>query len=212
MSASASDDPSPIAGPAAHRVAQRLATRERLLAVCVAEFRRRGYAETDVAAIVKAAGVSRGSFYFHFPTKEAVLAELRLREERRIAAEVAPLLARERPLATVLKAVVAGILQAEETLGPDILREMCAVQFRPDVVDADSPNDHPVAEVVLQAVEAAASSKRNQSRQVRRAGDAAVLFLIGIFGLLSTSNGPSAERDRLILSLISLTALGVEGS
>src|SRR5690348_11354053 len=87
------DVPTTLAdGPAAvqldRREVQRLATREKLLAVCVEEFRRVGFAETDVSTIVERAGVSRGTFYFHFPTKDDVLAELRMREELRICDQV----------------------------------------------------------------------------------------------------------------------------
>ena len=186
------------------REAQRLATRERLLAVCVTEFQRRSYAGTDVAAIVKAAEVSRGTFYFHFPTKGDVLAELWLREERRIFAEVSTLIDGGAPLEAILSAVVAGILHAEERLGSNILREM----FHPDLVDADSFEDHPVAQLIFTAVDRS-WRKPKAGGTVEQIGDLAFLFLIGIFGLLSTSNGPSAERDRRVASLISLTTKGL---
>ena len=39
-------------------------------------------ADADVGSIAAAAHVARGTFYFHFPTKEHVLAELTRREER----------------------------------------------------------------------------------------------------------------------------------
>src|SRR5687768_11986942 len=69
-----------VNGPSA-REAKRLQTRERLLGAAVAEFKRSGMAEADVAAIVAAAGVAHGTFFFHFPTKEHVLLELEKREE-----------------------------------------------------------------------------------------------------------------------------------
>lgn len=200
--------PPPAKAGRPDREAQRLATRERLLRVCVAEFQRRSFADTDVAAIVKAAGVSRGTFYFHFPTKGDVLGELRLREERRIFAEVSPLVASAAPLEAVLRAVVTGILQAEKRLGSDILREMCAAQFHPDMVDADSFDEHPVAQLIFTAVERS-WNKPKAGETLQQIGDLAFLFLIGIFGLLSTSNGPSAERDRRVASLISLTTKGL---
>ena len=45
-------------------------------------------ADADVGVIVKEAGVARGTFYFHFPTKEHVLAELERSEETRVAAQL----------------------------------------------------------------------------------------------------------------------------
>ncbi|PRC42631.1 TetR family transcriptional regulator, partial [Mycobacterium sp. ITM-2017-0098] len=55
------------------REAKRLQTRERLLGAAVAEFKRAGITDADVGAIVAAAGVAHGTFFFHFPTKEHVL-------------------------------------------------------------------------------------------------------------------------------------------
>jgi AcrR family transcriptional regulator len=52
----------------------------------IAEYRRSGMAVADVGAVTRAAGVARGTFYFHFPTKEHVLAELERGEEVRVAA------------------------------------------------------------------------------------------------------------------------------
>ena len=63
------------------REAQRRQTRERLYAVAIAEFKRTGMAAADVGVIAKEAGVARGTFYFHFPTKEHVLAEMERGEE-----------------------------------------------------------------------------------------------------------------------------------
>ena len=58
------------------RETRRLQTRQRILGAAIAEFKRSGMAAADVGAIVAAAGVAHGTFYFHFPTKEHVLLEL----------------------------------------------------------------------------------------------------------------------------------------
>jgi AcrR family transcriptional regulator len=68
------------------REAQRLQTRARAFDAAVAEIGRSGLAGADVAAIAAAAGVARGTFYFHFPTKEHVLVELERAEELKIVA------------------------------------------------------------------------------------------------------------------------------
>ena len=76
------------------REAQRRETRQRVYAAAIAEFKRTGMAAADVGVIAKEAGVARGTFYFHFPTKEHVLAELERHEEARLAAQLAKFLAR----------------------------------------------------------------------------------------------------------------------
>ena len=49
---------------------------------------RSGLAGADVSAIAATAGVVRGTFYFHFPTKEHVVVELERAEEAKIVAKL----------------------------------------------------------------------------------------------------------------------------
>ena len=51
-------------------------TRNRILMAAVDCFSERGYDVTSVAEICEAAGVSKGAFYHHFPTKQAVFLSL----------------------------------------------------------------------------------------------------------------------------------------
>ncbi len=50
--------------------------RARLLAAAALEFARHGYHQTRVSTIVADAGVSQPTFYFYFPSKEAIFSEL----------------------------------------------------------------------------------------------------------------------------------------
>ncbi|NJK31778.1 MAG: TetR family transcriptional regulator [Deltaproteobacteria bacterium] len=61
------------------REEQRRQTRRRIYECALAIFRRDGVVACRTEDIANAAGISRGSFYFHFPTKEHVLLE-RMRE------------------------------------------------------------------------------------------------------------------------------------
>ncbi len=51
-------------------------TRKRLFAAAVRLFEKNGYSGTTVDAIVRAAGVAKGTFFIHFATKDAVVTEL----------------------------------------------------------------------------------------------------------------------------------------
>ena len=54
----------------------REATRRRILDAAQAQFLERGYHATSVDDVVRASGLSKGGFYFHFPSKDAVFEAL----------------------------------------------------------------------------------------------------------------------------------------
>src|ERR1700758_245928 len=92
------------------RAAQRLATRARVFDAALTEIGRSGLAGADVSAIAAAAGVVRGTFYFHFPTKEHVLIEVERNEEMRIIRELGEA---GGDLSSVLSQLVDHVLDAE---------------------------------------------------------------------------------------------------
>src|SRR5690349_24597729 len=108
--------------PISRRVVQRRATRERVFEAALAEIARSGLASATVGAIAAAARVARGTFYFHFPTKEHVLAELERREELRIVADLERRRGSEGDLPALLTAVVRQVRTAERRLGPSLFR------------------------------------------------------------------------------------------
>jgi AcrR family transcriptional regulator len=67
---------------ASYQRAQSRETKRALVASAMALWRTNGYAQTTVADICRAAGVSRALFYFHFPAKEDVLFEVGLASTR----------------------------------------------------------------------------------------------------------------------------------
>ena len=73
------------------REQQRQETRKRVFEAALTIFRRDGVAESRIEDIATLAGVSRGTFYFHFPTKEAVLSELLVTAEADFTADIAAL-------------------------------------------------------------------------------------------------------------------------
>jgi AcrR family transcriptional regulator len=54
----------------------REATRRRILDAAMAEFSEKGYHSTSVDDVVRASGLSKGGFYFHFPSKDALFEAL----------------------------------------------------------------------------------------------------------------------------------------
>jgi len=72
------------------------ATRERILAAAEECFARQGYEATSVAEICQQAGVSKGAFFHHFPTKQEVFLELLERWLADLGENLAALRARAR--------------------------------------------------------------------------------------------------------------------
>jgi AcrR family transcriptional regulator len=93
------------------RAAQKQRTREHLYETAMGLFARQGYEVVNVDDIVRAAEVSRGTFYFHFPAKEDVLVEAIRQGEALILRRLAELGASVR-LRPLLTATVHGFIEA----------------------------------------------------------------------------------------------------
>ena len=191
------------------REAKRLATRERLFTAAVAELKRSGVAAADVGAIVAAAGVAHGTFFFHFPTKEHAMAELGHREEIRMAGELDRFLAQSRDLEATLLEVVRLTASLERRLGPVLFKDLLGLYFAPMRPELRLWPDHPLIDRVVTEFQRA--GERNELRsdpEVDPAG-IAIFFLMGYFALLVTYER-SAERQRLLEQNITVLLRGLE--
>jgi AcrR family transcriptional regulator len=168
------------------REAKRLQTRERLMGAAVAEFTRAGMAEADVSAIVAAAGVAHGTFFFHFPTKEHVLLELERREEDRIAKQFAQYLKSKHDLAAALDEAVRLVVGLEHRLGYLLFNDFLALHFSQTRPPTEDGQDHPL--IVLVAQEIATAQELGEADRQVNPMNSAVFFLLGLYALLITTN------------------------
>jgi AcrR family transcriptional regulator len=74
---------------ASKRQQQKADTARRIFAAALTLFREQGYAATTVEAITQAAGVAKGTFFAHFPSKEALLDHIGQIQIGRIQAAIA---------------------------------------------------------------------------------------------------------------------------
>ncbi len=184
------------------REAKRLQTRERLLGAAIAEFKRSGMAAADVGAIVAAAGVAHGTFFFHFPTKEHVLIELEHREEERIAKQFRQFVGAGHDLAAVLNEVVRLVLALERRLGDLLFKDFLALHFSQTRPPTEGVDDHAVVIVLAEQIDAA--RERGDIDPTVNAVNSSVFFLLGFYALLVTTNDwPS--RDELLADYVSRT-------
>ena len=193
-----------VNGPSA-RETKRLQTRERLMGAAVAEFKRAGMAEADVAAIVAAAGVAHGTFFFHFPTKEHVLLELENREEDRMAKQFGRFLAKNHDLEAALTEAVRLVLSLERRLGVLLFKDFLALHFSQTRPASEDGGDHSLVVLLADRIE-----------QARVLGEldpevnpmnSAVFFLLCLYALAITTNDPM--RAELLKDLVKRTLRSV---
>jgi AcrR family transcriptional regulator len=167
------------------RETKRLQTRERLMGAAIAEFKRAGMAEADVGAIVAAAGVAHGTFFFHFPTKEHVLLELEQREEERIAKQLSRSRGSTHNLSETLGEAVRLVVGLERRLGAVLFKDFLALHFS-QTRPADESRQHPVIVEVAQEIERA--QKQGEVDPDVNPMNSAVFFLLGLYALLTTTH------------------------
>jgi TetR/AcrR family transcriptional regulator, repressor for uid operon len=195
------------------REVQRRETRQRVYTAAVAEFRRVGMAAADVSVIAKEAGVARGTFYFHFPAKEHVLAELERDEEARLAAQLEKFLARPHHLAGALTEVVRLMAQMERRVGKVLFRELLALHFspnRPEVLPGTEQwADYPMMALVVRAIGLA--RERGETYPEADALRTAQFFMLGLYAVLITSHGRSrATRTEILDNFVATVLRSVE--
>ncbi len=195
------------------REVQRRETRQRVYTAAVAEFRRVSMAAADVSVIAREAGVARGTFYFHFPTKEHILAELERHEEARLAAQLEKFLARPHHLAGALAEIVRLMALMERRVGKVLFREMLALHFspnRPEVLPGTEQwADYPMMALVVRAIGLARD--RGETYPEADALRTAQFFMLGLYAMLITSHGRSrAARAEILDNFVATVLRSVE--
>jgi AcrR family transcriptional regulator len=191
------------------REAQRLETRQRVYDAAIAEFKRSGVADADIGAIVSAAGVARGTFYFHFPTKEHVLEDVERNLVKRLAADLARFIESPHDVWSVLSEVVRLVVAAETRLGTKLFRDVLALHFsqtRPP--GFGKPTDHPL--VGLVAAEIGHARDVGTVHAEVDAPSSALFFLMGLYSLLVINRDPKPARARVIDEFVANTRRGLE--
>ncbi|MBY0388349.1 MAG: TetR/AcrR family transcriptional regulator [Mycobacterium pseudokansasii] len=194
--------------PAGTREARRLDTRARLFDAALAEIARNGIAGADISSIAAAAGVVRGTFYFHFPTKEQVLVELERNEESRIVADLVDARAAAGELISVFTRLVHHVLDAERRLGTVVFRDMLGLHFSSTRPGDDELSRHPLAEFLIDVISRAQDA--GQVTPTADARDLAVFFLTGLYALLATGAHHSATADALLSRYVTTIVKGME--
>ena len=196
--------PSTATQPHSQRERQRADTRERIFQAAVAEFLRSGYGEAQIPRIAEAAGVVRGTFYFHFPSKEHVLRELMERVEADLVERLRAQRGVARSLRAVLSTLVDAITAVNEALeASKLVNDVLALYVRAgddgEPGDRDSGVLDELSHHVAQAVE------RGELRRDVEPERMAALVLTSVFGLnvsRRSVDGSGREDFDLLVELL----------
>jgi TetR/AcrR family transcriptional regulator, repressor for uid operon len=190
------------------RELRRLETRERVFEAAMREFGRTGMADADIGAIVSAAGVARGTFYFHFPTKEHALAELTRREEALMAEELTDALGPALDLKSALAEVIRRVVAEEARLGHILFRDVLNLYFSATQPELRDSATHPIVAIVIDQIESARD--RGEVYAEVEAGYSGVFFLIGLYGLLLTNQDRAPARTVALEKYLASFCRGLE--
>jgi AcrR family transcriptional regulator len=104
------------------------ATRQHILAVATEAFLAHGYAGTSLSDLIRAAGVTKGGFYHHFPSKEALAVEVvRARQAEETAAVVRAAVGHDRAVDQLRAAAqVAADLKDRDEGQATSMQRLCA--------------------------------------------------------------------------------------
>jgi AcrR family transcriptional regulator len=178
------------------RDAQKQATRRKVYEAALAIFRRDGVEAARIEDIAELAGVSRGTFYFHFPTRQDVLRELLVESQVALAAELADLPA-DAPLELVLTRAAHSIATRWKD-EPRLMAEVATIAVQiPRVGGMTSGTDYPALLALIPRMQAAMDAGA-----IDRAIPApllAIIALVNVFAaLLAWSAAPVLDLDALL--------------
>jgi AcrR family transcriptional regulator len=173
-------------------------TRERLFQAALAEFRDTGFEAASVGAIAQRAGTSRASFYFYYPSKEAVLLDLQWRVEMAVVDETRAAVG----LRAFLHALIEAICTADGGIASGgLLRVTLGVYIRqPAGLDLSEQPFPLMMEVARRFVEA----RDGALRPGLDPEQATELFLASLFGLVAGTPGSVATRRDALHTLTTL--------
>ncbi len=183
----------PVAKKLTSRDLQREETRSRVFEAAMEEFLNVGVEQAKIDQICKSAGVARGTFYFHFPTKDDVLLE----RQRQLSARVAERLDAEcrtvRSVKSFFTRVATVILEENEAIGDmAVLREINAAIVRKGSTPQLTVQATPFGTMLVRRV-----AKLQDSGLIRddvSAKEIADCFRLSIFGFLV---GPHRSLSKL---------------
>src|SRR5260370_31468648 len=140
---------------ASYQQARSRETKRSLVQAAMALWRTNGYANTTVADICRAAGVSKALFYFYFPRKEDVLFEVGVLSTDAAHTVAIETMAKPYEVPAVITAVLASLEDTMRASTPELIIEAILEAYRQALAGHDRLERTSVifAEVLERAIE-----------------------------------------------------------
>ena len=176
-------------------------TRDRLYDAALKVFRRDGVNAARIDDIATAAGVSRGTFYFHYPTKDHVLLQLLAESQASISDELNEL-PEDAPIEIVLQTMARAMASTWEN-DPDLLREIGTVALKVTALALpDATRQHPVQLALIPRFDAAV--QREEIGTLIPPELLTEFFLVNLFGAaLSWCGNQMLPLEFLLTNVVS---------
>jgi AcrR family transcriptional regulator len=196
---------------ASRRTLQKEATRDHLYATALQLFEERGYESVSIDDIVRATGVARGTFYFHFARKDDLLLEMIRRSDQHIVGKMAAVVP-GRPLREALLATTDGFADVWTERRPLLPHAGAVALRRIAEVEAERERE-PLRIHLVRHVEAAV--KAGELRAALPTQMLADVFLLDVFAALmawAILPAPAPELRLVLAAVIDLFLHGARGA
>jgi AcrR family transcriptional regulator len=196
---------------ASRRTLQKEATRDHLYATALQLFEERGYQSVSIDDIVRATGVARGTFYFHFARKDDLLLEMIRRSDQHIVGKMEAVVP-GRPLREALLATTDGFADVWTDRRPLLPHAGAVALRRIAEVEAERERE-PLRIHLVRHVEAAV--KAGELRAALPTQMLADVFLLDVFAALmawAILPAPAPELRVVLAAVIDLFLHGARGA
>lgn len=179
---------------------QRQETHRKVYESALAIFRRDGVDQSRIDDITQLAGVSRGTFYFHFPSKDDVLNELMRESQMGVVARLDAV--DEATAITEVLELIAMTIADQWKDDPQMLAEIGMVALRQTALNLpDLGEVHPLRGALILWLETAAA--RDEISPMMPPSLLAEFFLVNVFGAaLAWVGNPVVPLDQLLRNVV----------
>ena len=184
-------------------------TRRRLVRTAIRLWTERGFEtgieETTVEEIVQAAGVTKGTFYFHFAHKEEILLELGFQTASLLCEEAARCISAQRSIDESLRRVTNTLVASVKAAPPAAVGRAMSEFTRPRRPGAEPPSSDPSFAQALEMLFARARDGGEVTDQVDPAEMAQIVEALFVDSLMEWSQGrlkalnPALQRRTAIV-------------